>query len=134
MSNLISMEPTPDLELPESTFEVRWETDQAIGIVEAVGEVDLATIPAFKAALIEAAEADEGLIIDLSRVIYMDSSGFGTLLEVNRALRPLGLPMFLVGANANISRMLEITRLNSLFSLGDSVADALSKIGSLVPA
>ena len=82
----------PESELSETTFEVRWENGKCIGIVEAVGEVDLATVSDFKAALIEAAGADEALLIDLSRVIYMDSSGFSTLLEVNRVLRPMGLP------------------------------------------
>lgn len=122
------------VEMPETSFKVRWENTDCVGIVEAIGEVDLATVPALKAALIEAAEADEGLIIDLSKVTYMDSSGFSTLLEVNRALKPLGLPMYLVGANSNISRMLEITRLDSLFLISDTVRHALDAIGVAVLA
>ena len=123
-----------ELELDQTTFEVRWEDGKSISVVAAVGEVDLATVADFKAALIEAAGADEAMIIDLSRTTYMDSSGFSTLLEVNRVLRPMGLPMYLVGANANLSRMVEITRLNTIFSVGETVDSVLRMLDSGVAA
>ncbi len=117
-------------DLDETNFEVRWENGKSVSIVAAIGEVDLATVADFKAVLIEAAGADEAMIIDLSRTTYMDSSGFSTLLEVNRVLRPMGLPMYLVGANANLSRMVEITRLDTIFSVGETVDSVLRTLDS----
>ena len=108
---------------------VRWVEEGAIAVVEMEGEIDLATLPEFKAVLIDASEADRAIIIDLSKVTYMDSSGFSTLLESNRLLRPLGIEMFLVGCNANIGRMLEITRLNTIFRILPMVEDAQKEVG-----
>ncbi len=113
-----------------TTFTVRWEQGRTVGIVDACGEVDLAAVADFKTALVEAAGADDALIIDLSGVTYMDSSGFSTLLEVNRFLRPMGLSLYLAGANANIQRMLEITRLDTIFDVEDTVETAMARVAA----
>jgi len=45
----------------------------------------------------------------------VDSSGFGTLLSAIKVLRPAGGSLALAGCNDAVNRMLEITRLNTLF-------------------
>jgi anti-sigma B factor antagonist len=99
---------------PIST-EVRW--DSGVCVVDVNGEVDLATIPILKVALDEAANSQEAALVNLSGVTYMDSSGFATLLEAARSLKQRGATLHLIGPNKNIARLMEITRLNTVFHI-----------------
>lgn len=97
-------------------------------IVEVEGEVDLSTAPQLKDALSEAVDGGGNVILDLSRVGYMDSSGFGMLLGATKRLRPLGGSVHLFGANPSIARMLLITRLNTIIALHETEDAALQAI------
>ena len=94
-------------------------------VVDIRGEIDLSTVPVFKDALSAATEAGSHVIINMTDVTYMDSSGFGTLLSAKKRLRANGGSIHLVGCNDVIARMLHITRLNTIFSLHASEDDAL---------
>jgi anti-sigma B factor antagonist len=51
------------------------------------GEVDIARIAEFRAALSDAAGADAArLVVDLSQVSFIDSSGLGALVELHHRL------------------------------------------------
>lgn len=95
-------------------------------VLEVAGEIDVYTAPQFKEAVNQVISGGQKhLIIDMGAVTYMDSSGFGTLLSATRRLRPQGGTINLVRCNTAIDRILRITRLNTVFSLFDSVEDAL---------
>jgi len=56
-------------------------------VIAPTGELDLAGATAFRAALQEAVlRADDGLIVDLSDVGFMDSSGLAVILEADAQL------------------------------------------------
>ena len=100
-----------------------------IPVLDVDGEIDIYTTPQFKeavAGVIE--EGRRGIIINMSRVSYMDSSGFGTLLSATKRLRALNGSLHLVGCNDAISRMLQITRLNTIFGVHPTERDALDAI------
>jgi anti-anti-sigma factor len=98
-------------------------------IVDVKGQIDIATTPAFKEILGEAADGSNGhVIVNMADVAYMDSSGFGTLLGATKRLRPAGGAIHLVGCNEVIERMLRITRLNTILSLHASEDEALQAI------
>jgi len=95
-------------------------------ILTVAGEIDVYTAPQFKEAVNGIiAGGQKHLIIDLSDVTYMDSSGFGTLLSATRRLRPQGGTINLVKCNSSIDRILRITRLNTVFNTYDSIDDAI---------
>jgi len=58
----------------------------------------------------------ESLIIDLSQLEYMDSTGLNLLLALWRHLRQFGCPMVLTEPTAPVRRLLELTRLQSVFT------------------
>ena len=98
-----------------------------VPILDVSGEIDIYTTPQFKEAV--SAAIDEGkpaIIINMSKVAYMDSSGFGTLLSATKRLRPLNGALYLSGCNDAISRMLQITRLNTIFGVYATEDEALS--------
>jgi anti-sigma B factor antagonist len=100
-----------------------------IPVLDVVGEIDIYTTPQFKEAVgMVIDEGKRGIIINMEQVSYMDSSGFGTLLSATKRLRPLSGSLHLVGCNDAISRMLQITRLNTIFGVHRTEAEALAAI------
>ena len=119
------------------TTNVRPATGQAeTYLVVADGEIDLSNVAEFKEAVSLAVEQTRSghVIIDLTDVSYMDSSGFGTLLSATKKIRPAGGKVFLVGCNDVIARMLRITRLNTIFDLYASEEEALRALPPPVSA
>jgi anti-sigma B factor antagonist len=95
------------------------------------GEIDIYTAPLFKQAVVKlVSEGNNDVIIDLSGVTFMDSSGFGTLLGATRRLRPSGGGLHLAGANSTIQRMLRLTRLDSIMRVYGSAEEAASAVNS----
>ncbi len=113
---------------PEPQIIRESRTEDGVTVVTAQGEIDLATTPQLAAALEEAAMASPYVIVDLSAVTYMDSSGFGALLGATKLLRPGGGTIYLVGCSSNIERMLVITRLSTIFSIHGTETEALRAI------
>jgi anti-sigma B factor antagonist len=112
-------------------LEISRRTEQEIPIVDVSGEIDVYTVPKFKehlSKLIE--EGHTNLLVNLKDVGYMDSSGFGALLGATKRLRPEGGTLALVGCNQVITRMLNITRLNTIFKMYDTEQDALSALNN----
>lgn len=68
------------------------------------------------------------LILDLSDVKYVDSSGLSAILTANRLWKNDGL-FLLAGINhASVRKIIEISRLDTILSIEDEVADAEKKI------
>lgn len=73
-------------------------------------------------------EGVPNLILDLSDVKYVDSSGLSAILTANRLWKNDGL-FLLAGINhASVSKIIEISRLDTILSIEDEVADAEKKI------
>ncbi len=110
---------------------VRIETSlrhhDGVPVLDVTGEIDIYTTPQFKDAV--SAAIDEGkpsIIINMANVSYMDSSGFGTLLSATKRLRPVEGGLYLTGCNEAITRMLQITRLNTIFGIYATEEDAVA--------
>lgn len=101
-----------------------------IPVVTVAGEIDVFTASEFKSAINKAANAGAAnLVVDLTDVSYMDSSGFGVLLGATKRMRPRGGGINLVGCNPAIERMLVITNLDTIFGMFKSVDDAMEMLG-----
>lgn len=95
-------------------------------VLDVAGEIDVYTAPQFKEAVNSIlATGQKHLIINMANISYMDSSGFGTLLSATKRLRPQGGTVNLVACNRSIDRILQITRLNTIFAIYDNVDDAI---------
>ena len=98
-----------------------------IPVLDVTGEIDIYTTPQFKEAVSAAIDQNKpAIVINMSHVTYMDSSGFGTLLSATKRLRPLDGALYLSGCNEAIQRMLQITRLNTIFGVYATEAEALA--------
>ena len=79
-----------------------------------------------KAKMLILAQPDiDALIIDITTVKTVDSSGIGAFLLANRQLRDYGIPVVLCGVNDFILSIMKMTRIDNQFVFFDSVEDAL---------
>jgi anti-sigma B factor antagonist len=67
-------------------------------------------------------KAPKRVIVDLSALDYIDSSGLGVLVGGLARLREAGGDLFLIVSNEKISRIFEITKLSYVFSLFPDLA------------
>lgn len=84
-------------------------TDSA-HVVKLSGELDLATAPHVTDVLGTAEASDaHTVVLDLSRLVFIDSSGLRLIIEADRRLRMNGRQLRLVRGPSQIQRIFEIT-------------------------
>ena len=94
-------------------------------VVTLAGELDLYNAHSVRDALLgEAARAPDRLIVDLSHVTFIDSTGLGVLIEVRTRLANRDA-FLLASPGLETQRALEISGLSRHFSVHASVEDAL---------
>ena len=82
------------------------------------GEIDTLTAPAFTAATTELVTGpDETLVIDLTGVRFLASSGLAVLISAAQRAEERGVRLRLVAASRAVRRPLEITGTAALFDL-----------------
>ena len=79
----------------------------------------------------ELACADADCILDLSSVSFIDSSGVGWLIALQKSLRSNGKRLVLLGPSESVKRALSLMRLNGLFHFASDPASAAQTIQSL---
>ncbi|WP_035804318.1 STAS domain-containing protein [Lunatimonas lonarensis] len=74
-------------------------------------------------------EGAKNCVIDLSKVRYISSSGIGVLITILTKMRNVGGEVFLSAPSEHVKKLLIITKLNNIFTVYDSLEEALSQIG-----
>ena len=114
------------MELSLSTYDSGDHTVLAVG-----GEVDVYTAPRLREKLVELVETGaRHVVVDLSRVEFLDSTGLGVLVGALKRLRAVNGTFGLVCAHERLLKIFRITALDRVFSLYDSVAAATVAAGS----
>ncbi len=94
-------------------------------VFELTGSLDIATSPTVRAALISASErGDHRLIVDLTRVDFLDSTGLGALIGGQRRAKEFSGEVRLVAKEGQILRLLRITGLLKVFAVYATLEDA----------
>lgn len=91
------------------------------------GELDLATVPAFRQVGTNAvAEGARHLIVDLSGCDHLDSIGAGLLLGLLKRVHTVGGSLTVVCPDPRLRRVLELTELTRILVVVDHLDDALA--------
>jgi anti-sigma B factor antagonist len=94
-------------------------------VLEVGGEVDVYTAPRLRERLVELVEAGaRKVIVDLSRVEFLDSTGLGVLVGALKRLRAAGGTLALVCGHERLLKIFRITALDRVFALYDTVEAA----------
>jgi anti-sigma B factor antagonist len=111
----------------------RVSVEHAMGtaVVSAQGELDAFTATALADAFAEAAaEGDDRLVIDLSRVSFMDSTALGLVVRVVNEIGDRGGEVRLVLPQRSARRIFEITTLDRVLPVEESRAQALQALNA----
>lgn len=95
-------------------------------IVEVTGEIDVYTAPALReelSSLIDAENTD--LVVDLTQVSFMDSTGLGVLVGALKKVRTLGGDLQLIISQEKILKVFRITALTQVFTIHATLEESL---------
>lgn len=88
-----------------------------------VGEVNINNSALMKKELLNTLTNHKSIILDFTKLDYIDSSGIATLIESLNITNTSGLKLAIVGAKNLPLRMLELTKLDKVFTLFNSIQD-----------
>lgn len=104
-------------------------TQGKIAVVMLTGDIDLFFTPDARRVILKCLADQHGVLVDLSGVTYIDSSGIACLVEGYQTARQRQLRFGLVGVSENAMNVLRLTRLDRVFPIHDSIADGLQHGG-----
>jgi anti-sigma B factor antagonist len=93
--------------------------------VQLSGEVDLHSSPKARQAILDCLKQRLPLLVELSRVSYMDSSGVASLVEGYQLAKKQGVEFGLVAVARPAMNVLKLARLDQVFPIHDSVEERL---------
>ncbi|HER26420.1 MAG TPA: anti-sigma factor antagonist [Rhodospirillales bacterium] len=93
------------------------------------GDVDIHTSPDARKVLLDCVGRKSPVLVDLSQVSYIDSSGIASLVEALQTARKGGSDLALVAVSDAALRVLQLARLDKVFSIYDTVEAGLEGIG-----
>ncbi len=105
--------------------EVQDHGNRAVLVLE--GRLDANTAKKLKGIVVE--QLDGGhlkLILDLSGLSFIDSSGLGTLVAALRGASAKGGDICIASMSDQVRTLFELTRLNKVFTCFDNVTSALA--------
>jgi anti-anti-sigma factor len=86
--------------------------------VRVTGDLDLETAPQLLAAIEpHLAGGSEPLVLDLSRLSFIDSSGLSALIRINQRMTDAGCGLTIVAPAPPVAKVLEITGLDRVLPL-----------------
>jgi anti-sigma B factor antagonist len=94
-------------------------------IVELRGDVDLSSSPDAREALLDAVGRGGAVLVDLSGVGYMDSSGVASLVEALQQSKQANVKFALAAVQERALRVLKLARLDRVFTIHEQLADGL---------
>jgi anti-sigma B factor antagonist len=95
------------------------------------GRLDAVTVPALETVLAQAVQQGRvHLVIDLSAVHYISSSGLRALLSVRRQAQAGGGDVALYGLNSRVQEIFEMIGFDKLFRVFDRVDEAAAALAT----
>jgi anti-sigma B factor antagonist len=97
-------------------------------IVDIVGNIDLSSSPELRKVLLRELKEKRTarVIVNMTEVRYIDSSGVASLVEGLKASRDTGLRFALVGLSKGAREVLQLSRLIKIFEIHDNEEQALA--------
>ena len=100
-------------------------------VVSLVGELDVYTVSSVRATLDDLlVDGASPVVVDLTELAFMDSSGLGTLVAAHKKARVLRSALVVVCADGVVLRLLSVTGLIRVLHVAESVERAYAEVGA----
>ncbi len=98
-------------------------------VIDVEGQLVVTNRQEFKQVVLDEVERGaRSFVVDFTRTAYIDSSGLGALVSLGKRIREAGGDLRLAGLNEDLRTLFELTRLDALFPLFATRADALADV------
>ena len=105
------------------------DTGDQIRVLALAGEIDFHFVPVFRALLAEKREkAAEALVLDLSEVGFIDSTGIAAIITYLRTATQHGLKFVIGGMSQEVKEIFEVINLQKAMPLFETREAALQAI------
>jgi len=98
-------------------------------VVSLEGDVDLESSPAARSVLLAEVNGGSDVLVDLSQVTYIDSSGVASLVEAFQKARSQSTRFALASVSQPVRRVLQLARLDQVFTIHENLEEALAHDG-----
>ena len=93
------------------------KSESGFDLLELSGEVDLQFSPKLREKILGSLKGGRGLLIDMAKVSYIDSSGIASLVEGFQTAKSSRLAYGLLNISSTALQVLTMTRLDKIFNL-----------------
>lgn len=97
--------------------EIRFEKTDDGCVIYASGEIDLSNSQQLRKTILAALKTNQKVIVDLSGVKYIDSSGIASLVEGLQFSKTKGKEFILTKPSPQVSAIMELARLDKVFTI-----------------
>jgi len=95
-------------------------------VIEPIGEVDLYNVSELKKSMFTVTDGTHKyVLVDLSKVTYMDSSGIGALVAGNKKMKAHGGEFALVNIQNDVLNILKLATLDRYFKIYETEDDII---------
>ncbi len=98
-------------------FDKKIEANDNTQIIELIGDLDVYSEDDFKSFIDEEIDIDKDIIIDLSELEYLDSTGLGMFMIIYKMQESNDKTVKVINAKENIKKLFKITDLTDLFDM-----------------
>ncbi len=110
-------------------LEIKAVKDERTSIIRIKGDVDLYSSPKVRSQIVSLiTKKNNNLLVDLSQVTYMDSSGVATLVEALQIINRVGGKLKLFSLGQAIKDVFELSRLDKVFDICQNEQQALEDL------
>lgn len=110
-------------------------SEDGVHLISLSGDIDLQHSPTMRKLLqAKAGEQIPVLVLDFTEVKYIDSSGLATLVEYYQKSRGYSGKIALAGLSKRVRSVFDLVRLNEIFSIYATVAEARQGLSANVAA
>jgi anti-sigma B factor antagonist len=103
------------------------ETPEGVTVIRSNGRLNMASAPTFRAVVTECTDAGRSrIVVDLSGVSFIDSSGLGALIGGLKTTRQADGDLRIAAPNEQVATVLGLTNLDRVLRPFATVADAIS--------
>ena len=110
-------------------FKIKISEKEQIALIHVQGDVDMLTSPDLRDSLVPFFRPDiKGIVVDLSGVTFMDSSGIATLVEGLQWSIKQERGFILAAPGQTVMNALSLTKLDKIFTIKPDSRDAVEEI------
>jgi anti-sigma B factor antagonist len=111
-------------------LEIQVEEKEGFHIVTPVGELDVYTVPLFRKVILKLeGERRHDIILDLTSLSFVDSSGLGSLIETYQKSQSVNGELAFVIDNPRLLKILKLVDLDKVFKVYPNLGRALQSVG-----